>query len=1013
MDAERPDDTRTDSGFGAMWSSDGVTRSLAPTAAGIPADLPFLFGAGQRFGPYLIVRPIGKGGMGQVYEAEETDSGRRVAVKILSRGIGDDEERERFLQEGRLAASLSHPNTVYVFGTTEVQGFPVIAMELAPSGTLKDLVVPDAPMSPAKAVDAILQVITGLEAAAAIGILHRDIKPSNCFVAADGRVLVGDFGLSIATLARVEGTADAPATILGTPGFASPEQLRGDRLDVRSDIYSVGATIYYLLAGKAPFDDPDLRTMMTRVATEPPPALALSRPDLPSRLSSIVAKCLAKKPGDRYASYAALRSALEPFRSASLTPAPLTRRLFSGIVDAYVAGLPAMPINMYLGATAALDMSNPRMIVIATLPQIVVTLAYYTILEGRFGCGAGKALFNLRVVDRGETAPGWRRALIRALVFLMPAQVFRMVVAYFLVPPAGPGSGSGTAGQAMLALFTIGVSLLIFAVQFSTIRRRNGWAALQDLASGTRVVVRPRSMEARAASDRALASPAQPQGRDGDRVGPYLVPRGSFARVRPAGGPVVVEGFDDRLRRPVWVELLPEGTPALPTWRRDLGRAGRMRWLSGRRQGGDCWDAYEAVEGTAFADVMATPQPWARVRHWIYELGTEIAHASRDGSSPVLAIDRIWIGADDRARLLEFVPPSTPSIPSTPSNSSTPSSLAASQRFLYSVAVGALRGQDPSTAGQEDPGVPLPLPARTFLQSIRSGALSTADALETAAADLVRGPAAFPRSRRASQIALLAVIPILMPIAVIGALRTQLQIQATDTRAFQYDACVSQLAAYAKKGEANLTAAQKADRESIEIFIAEHLQNEAAEAAATARSFPIVTRARGQHVFAQRAIANHPTRTREQVTRADEAVARLQADSAERLAQLQKPTAQWALALLMTTWTCAVIGVCAILGALVTRSGFVLRGVGGALVNNRGEDASRLRGVWRVLVAWLPIAAALLLLRAGPKTQDLTAATAMLQTLPLLLFAAGAAWAIRNPSRALHDRVAGTWIVPR
>src|SRR5215510_5085592 len=197
MDAQRPDDTRTDSDFAAVWSSDGLTRSFAPTATGIPADLPFLFGPGQHLGAYLIIRPIGKGGMGQVYEAEESDSGRRVAIKLLSRGLGDDEERERFLREGRLAASLSHPNCVYVFGTSEIQGFPVIAMELVPEGTLKDLVVPGAPMTAAAAVDAMLQVIAGLDAAAAIGILHRDIKPSNCFVHRDGRVLVGDFGLSV------------------------------------------------------------------------------------------------------------------------------------------------------------------------------------------------------------------------------------------------------------------------------------------------------------------------------------------------------------------------------------------------------------------------------------------------------------------------------------------------------------------------------------------------------------------------------------------------------------------------------------------------------------------------------------------------------------------------------------------------------------------------------------------------------------------------------------------------
>src|SRR5687768_6834458 len=125
MSADKPDDTRShETDFAAIWSSDGVTRSMSPTAAGVPADLPFLFAGGQQFGGYRIVRPLGKGGMGQVYEAEETDSGRRVALKLLSRGLGDDEERDRFLREGRLAASLSHPNVVYVFGTSEIQGFP-------------------------------------------------------------------------------------------------------------------------------------------------------------------------------------------------------------------------------------------------------------------------------------------------------------------------------------------------------------------------------------------------------------------------------------------------------------------------------------------------------------------------------------------------------------------------------------------------------------------------------------------------------------------------------------------------------------------------------------------------------------------------------------------------------------------------------------------------------------------------------------------------------------------------
>ena len=361
MSADKPDDTEShEPDFAAVWSSDGATRSFSPTATGtgLPADMPFLFAPGQRFGPYLIVRPLGKGGMGQVYEAEETESGRRVAMKILSRGLGDDEERDRFLREGQLAASLSHPNTVYVFGTTEVQGFPVIAMELAPGGTLKELVVEGKPLTPAAAVDAILQVIAGLDAAAALGILHRDIKPSNCFVDRDGRVLVGDFGLSMTTLARDEETLAVAGTIMGTPGFASPEQLRGEALDVRSDIYSVGATLYYLLTGRPPFEDKSIVTLMTRVATEAPPVVTTFRQDVPARLAALVAKCLSKTPGERYASYPVLTAALEPFRSAALTPARPGRRFLAGFLDSYVAAIPVIPLNMYLGTI--LDARNRR-----------------------------------------------------------------------------------------------------------------------------------------------------------------------------------------------------------------------------------------------------------------------------------------------------------------------------------------------------------------------------------------------------------------------------------------------------------------------------------------------------------------------------------------------------------------------------------------------------------------------------------------------------------------------------
>jgi serine/threonine protein kinase len=192
--------------------------------------------------------------MGTVYEAEQLATGRRVALKMLEQQLDSSELRQRFLREGRLAASVNHPNSLYVFGSEEIESAPVITMEIAGSGTLNDKLKKRGPFPVRSAVDAILDVISGLEAAFASGVLHRDVKPSNCFVSPDGSVKVGDFGLSVSTLATGDSWATATGVILGTPAFAPPEQLRGDELDVRADIYSVGATLFTLLTGRAPFE---------------------------------------------------------------------------------------------------------------------------------------------------------------------------------------------------------------------------------------------------------------------------------------------------------------------------------------------------------------------------------------------------------------------------------------------------------------------------------------------------------------------------------------------------------------------------------------------------------------------------------------------------------------------------------------------------------------------------------------------------------------------------------------
>src|SRR6187399_205007 len=320
-----------------MGSTDDIpTMSFAPADSSAAASDGPRLADGQAWGPYRIVKMLGRGGMGEVYESEHTASGRRIALKVLREQLRSADQRARFLREGQLAASISHPHTVYIFGSEEISGTPVISMELLPGGTLKDLVVERGPLPPAEAVTAILDIIGGLDAAQAAGILHRDIKPSNCFLDNEGSVKVGDFGLSISTLARDVRHQLTNSAFEGTPQFAPPEQLRGEPLDARADIYAVGATLYYLLTGQTPFDARDLTELVQRVTTEPAKSPRLIRPQISTGLAAVVLRCLAKTPADRPASYSELADALRPFSSMDVVPAGAGLRFVAGAIDGLV-----------------------------------------------------------------------------------------------------------------------------------------------------------------------------------------------------------------------------------------------------------------------------------------------------------------------------------------------------------------------------------------------------------------------------------------------------------------------------------------------------------------------------------------------------------------------------------------------------------------------------------------------------------------------------------------------------
>jgi len=282
------------------------TQPAGTSSRGLPQP-------GDLFGHYKVLSLLGQGGMGAVYEAQDTETGRRVALKVLGQALDSPEARERFFREGRSAASINHPNSVYVFGTEEIAGTPVISMELVPGGTLQDLVRTHGPLPPTEAVNAVLQVIEGLQAAQRVGILHRDVKPSNCFVSTGGNVKVGDFGLSISSMVRTEPALTATGAFLGTPTFSSPEQLRGDELNARSDMYSVGATLYFLLTGRSPFDGKNVVQLLATILERRPVSPRQLRQSVPKGLASVVMRCLEKRPEDRYRSYEELARALAPY----------------------------------------------------------------------------------------------------------------------------------------------------------------------------------------------------------------------------------------------------------------------------------------------------------------------------------------------------------------------------------------------------------------------------------------------------------------------------------------------------------------------------------------------------------------------------------------------------------------------------------------------------------------------------------------------------------------------------
>jgi eukaryotic-like serine/threonine-protein kinase len=282
--------------------------------------------SGTRLGPYEIRSALGAGGMGEVYRACDTRLGRDVAIKILPESFARDGDRlHRFELEARTVAALNHPNILALFDIGTHDGSPYIVSELLEGQTLRQR-LEEGPLPSRRAVEFALQVSQGLAAAHEKGVVHRDMKPENIFLTKDGRVKILDFGL--AKLARLEGASgsDSPTLgtnqtaagmVMGTVGYMSPEQVRGKPIDPRSDIFSFGAVVYEMLAGKRAFQGETSADTLTAILQQDPPELTQSGLQVSPALDRIVRRCLEKEASDRFQGARDLGYALDAVMGSS------------------------------------------------------------------------------------------------------------------------------------------------------------------------------------------------------------------------------------------------------------------------------------------------------------------------------------------------------------------------------------------------------------------------------------------------------------------------------------------------------------------------------------------------------------------------------------------------------------------------------------------------------------------------------------------------------------------------
>ncbi len=431
---------------------------------------------GRQLQHYRLEERLGAGGMGAVYRALDESLQRYVAVKVLRRAQpkqGDSQHVQRLLQEAIAQARVNHPHIVHIYYVGRVEEVPFFAMELVRGQTLAERLAAG-PLPYATVVRFALQVIDALRHAEQYDIVHGDLKPGNILVAHERDVKLADFGL-----ARRLSDSNHNGGISGTPNYLPPETLAGQPLDVTSDQYSLGVTLFEMTFGRLPYSATGSQ-LLERWRNDDPPKIEFPEAwpaEVPLGWRQVLAKLLAPNPADRYRDYDELYRAVESWQPLDMPPANRLPRLMAWILDfvlvSIAMGIFMFPINLL---QSRLEEKGLQLIAASVEYLGFIIPALFCLLQATWHTTLGKQLFQIRIVDRHGLAPTREVLALRGLVQMLPIVIGIVAMVPFLegVPWAAGAFES--------------VGMLLFMIDGSAVLFSRDHLALHDRLFDTRVV---------------------------------------------------------------------------------------------------------------------------------------------------------------------------------------------------------------------------------------------------------------------------------------------------------------------------------------------------------------------------------------------------------------------------------------------------------------------------------------------------------------------------------------------